>query len=142
MYLFQEYHLHSVENHFAKISSIWIKCRMCDLYFAPNMPSLLRHQVPPLQILSLDDVIGLRFLIQLIHNPLRFRTNIRVDFGSGFLLVATKLIKSATNIIKKFKFNKKRLNLYQNGSKKSKYIIFIYIGIFDLLIDNFDLLIA
>ena len=55
------------------------------------------------------------------------------------------MIKTSPNLIEKFKINQKRLILNQNCSKfikKSKYIDFsISFNIFNLLIDNFDLLI-
>ena len=55
--------------------------------------------------LSLVDEISLSFLIKLICNRLRFQSKIRDQFESGFLLVATKSIKSATNNIEKFEFD-------------------------------------
>ena len=54
---------------------------------------------------SLGVVIGLSFLIRLIHNRLGFQSEIRDKFGSGFLNVAMKSIKLATNIIEEFEFD-------------------------------------
>ena len=34
-----------MEKHLDKISSTWIICRFCDLYYAPTLTSLLIHQV-------------------------------------------------------------------------------------------------
>ena len=41
----QDYHVHATGNHFNDISSTWLNCSFCSKYYAPDMPSLLLHQV-------------------------------------------------------------------------------------------------
>ena len=97
------------------------------------------------KILSLGDVTALRFLIKLIPNWIRFLSNFPSKFFESKSILATKLIKSCHDCIKKsiyIKIDRFYIKIDQNRSKKSKYINFlIYINIFDFLIDNFDLLI-
>ena len=83
-------------------------------------------------MISLGDVISLRFIIKLIRNRLGFQSKFLEKFGSGFLLLVTKSIKLATNIIEKFKFDKKRSNLYQNCSKLIEKVKIYFIDFFNI----------
>ena len=70
--------------------------------------------------LSLGNAIDLDLNFENFCNCLRFHSKIRDEFGSGFIIVATKSIKSCTDCIEKNGIYRNRLILYQNCSKLIK----------------------